>query len=467
MTFEEILQQIVDILKDRGRVSYRALKRQFEVDDHYLKDLKEELLYAYSQVSEDGSRGLSWTDESSVTSTTPSPSPPIDNAQTSTPTGVYTPQYLVEKILTSHATLEGERKQVTVLFCDLANSTGLAEALGPESMHTVLSQFFELALGAVHRYEGTINQFLGDGFMALFGAPIAHEDHARRAVLAALELRRQLLVYNASADRPEAIELAVSMGLNTGMVVVGAIGDNLRMDYTAVGDTTNVAARLEQEASSNQIIISDTTHRLVEGYCTCESLGALALKGKSEPIKAWEVITAGENRTRLEVEAERGLTPFVARARELRMLHECMDQAQAGHGQVVFLVGEAGMGKSRLLREFRHQLSGSDVTWLEGNALSFGQSMVLHPLVHMLKRNFQIEEDDAESVILSKIEQSVLRLGEDLRSILPYLRRLLAVDPGDASVVAMEPQLRRAEIFAAGRRLLLRAAEKQLPVICL
>ena len=377
----------------------------------------------------------------------------------------YTPQHLVEKILTSHAALQGERKQVTVLFCDLAHNTGLAEQLGPETMHTVLNQFFELALDAIHRYEGTINQFLGDGFMALFGAPIAHEDHARRAVLAALEFRRKLHTYNSSQDQPHGGELTVRMGLNTGMVVVGAIGDNLRMDYTAVGDTTNVAARLEQEAAPNQIVISEATHRLVAGYCTMRPLGSFALKGKTIPVAAWEVITAREARTRLEVAAERGLTPLIGRVRELNALHDCFAQARLGHGQIVFLVGEAGIGKSHLLLEFRHQLGEAEATWLEGHALSFGQAMAFHPLLDLLKRNFHIEEDDPESLIIEKIEQGVLRLGDELRPILPYLRYFLAVDPGDAAVRTMDPQLRRAELFASLRRLLVRAAEVRPQVL--
>ena len=198
----------------------------------------------------------------------------------------YTPPHLAEKILTSRSALEGERKQVTVLFCDITNSTALAERLGPEAMHTLLNHFFELALAAIHRYEGTINQFLGDGFMALFGAPIAHEDHARRAVLAALDIQRAL--HERRGDGTSSIQ--VRLGLNTGLVVVGAIGDNLRMDYTAVGDTTNLAARLQQVAAPEQIVISEATHRLVAGYCDTQSLGVFSLKGKSDPVQAWEVL---------------------------------------------------------------------------------------------------------------------------------------------------------------------------------
>ena len=329
-------------------------------------------------------------------------------------------------------------------------------------MHTLLNQFFELALGEVHRYEGTINQFLGDGFMALFGAPIAHEDHARRAVLAAVSLRQRLHAGPTPLGQPK--EVAVRMGLNTGLVIVGAIGDNLRMDYTAIGDTTNVAARLQQAAVPGQIRLSETTHRLVAGYCTTQPLGVLALKGKAEPVPAWEVLAVDETRTRLEVEAERGLTPYTGRERELRFLHEGFVQAKAGHGQVVFLVGEAGLGKSRLLLEFRQRL-GTEVTWLEGHAMSFGRSFAFHPVIDLLRRNFRIEEGDAEDTMVEKIEHGVLRLGAELRPILPYLRYLLAVDPGEAAVCTMDPQLRRAEVFDALRHLLLRVAEAQPQVV--
>ena len=459
MTFEEMLQQTVNILQSRGRVSYRALQRQFEIDDAYLQDLKDELLYAYPQVVDEHGRGLAWIAEQVAESTAPA----AGHASVREP-HTYTPPHLAEKILTSHAALQGERKQVTVFFCDLTNSTGLAERLGPERMHRVLNQFFELALHAVHRYEGTINQFLGDGFMALFGAPIAHEDHARRAVLAAQDLRRELHVYNTRQDRTEDDEISIRIGINTGMVVVGAIGDNLRMDYTAVGDTTNIAARLEQAAASDQIVISETTHRLMEGYCTTRDLGELSLKGKVESIHAWEVVVAQETRTRLEVEMARGLTPFISRQRELHMLTDHFAEAQQGHGQIVFLVGEAGLGKSRLLLEFRRQL-GAEVTWFEGHALSFGQSMTFYPVIDLLKRNLRIEENDSEDTIIEKITQGVLHLGEDLQPILPYVRYLLAVDPGDAAVRTMEPQLRRAELFAALRRLLLQAAEVRPQVL--
>jgi class 3 adenylate cyclase/tetratricopeptide (TPR) repeat protein len=460
MTFEEILDHAIAMLQRRGRLTYGTLKRQFQLDDAALEDLKNELIKGQRLAVDEDGDVLVWTG-GAASGEAPVFEPARQQGQSPLS---YTPPHLAEKILTTRSALEGERKQVTVFFCDLANSTALAERLGPEAMHTLLNQFFALALGEVHRYEGTVNQFLGDGFMALFGAPIAHEDHARRAVLTAVGLRQRLHAGPTPLGQQYGVEVAVRMGLHTGLVIVGAIGDNLRMDYTAIGDTTNVAARLQQAAIPGQILISETTHRLVAGYCTTRSLGGLALKGKAESIHAWEVLAVDETRTRLEVAAERGLTPFTGRERELRLLHECFAQAQAGHGQVVFLVGEAGLGKSRLLLEFRQRL-GTEATWLEGHAMSFGRTFAFHPMIDLLRRNFRIEEGDTEDAMVEKIEHGVLRLGVELCPILPYLRYLLAVDPGEAAVRTMDPQLRRAEIFGALRHLLLRAAEVRPQVV--
>ena len=225
--------------------------------------------------------------------------------------------------------LSGERKQVTVLFVDVSGFTSLSERLDPEDVHQLMSRAFDLMLAEVHRYEGTVNQFLGDGIMALFGAPIAHEDHARRAVHAALGIARALEAYQAELA-PRGISFRARQGLNTGLVVVGSIGSDLRMDYTAVGDTTNVAARLQQAGEPGRVTISEATHRLVHGYFETRALGALQLKGKAEPIAAWEVVAAHEARTRLEVEADRGLTPFVGRERELGSLLDAFERAARG-----------------------------------------------------------------------------------------------------------------------------------------
>ena len=454
MDFYTILDQVVDLLRQRQRVTYRALQRQFQLDDAFLEDVKVELIKGQRLAVDEDGEVLVWIGDAGT-----APVPISVPAETPGRTPLtYTPPYLAEKILTSRSALEGERKQVTVLFVDVSGFTSLSERLDPEDVHSLMIRAFELMLAEVHRYEGTVNQFLGDGIMALFGAPIAHEDHAQRAVHAALGIRQALEGYQAELQRRQGISFQVRQGLNTGLVVVGSIGNDLRMDYTAVGDTTNVAARLQAAADPGRILIAEATYRLVAGYFHTRSLGELALKGKAEPVGAWEVISARIARTRLEVEAERGLTPFVGRERELQLLFECFEQARAGHGQVVFIAGEPGIGKSRLLLEFRRRL-GDEATWIEGRSMSFGRSMAFHPLIDLLRRNFRIEESDTEEMIVAKVERSVLRLGEDLRPFLPYLRYLLSVDPGDAAVLAMDPQQRRGEIFDALRRLTLRASE--------
>jgi len=350
-----------------------------------------------------------------------------------------------------------------VLFADVSGFTALSERLDPEEVHGLMARAFDLILAEVHRYEGTVNQFLGDGIMALFGAPIAHEDHAQRAVYAALGIARAMEAYQVDLH-PRGISFRIRQGLNTGLVVVGSIGNDLRMDYTAVGDTTNVAARVQQAAAPAQILIAEATYRLVTDYFHTRPVGELPLKGKGKAVPAWEVAAARGGRSRVEIRAERGLTPFVGRQRELGILMDCLAQAKSGRGQVVFIVGEPGIGKSRLLYEFRRQLD-EEVAWIEGHCVSFGQSMAYLPLIELLRRRFGIEEGDPEPTIVGKIERGVLALGDDLRRILPFVRFLLSVDPGDAAVVGMDPQQRRGEIFDALRRLTIRAAAARPQVV--
>src|SRR5688572_10953998 len=371
----------------------------------------------------------------------------------------YTPKHLAEKILTSKTALEGERKQVTVLFVDVAGFTSMSERLDPEEVHRLMRGAFDRMLAEVHRYEGTVNQFLGDGIMALFGAPIAHEDHGRRAVHAALGIARVLDEYRRELV-PRGVTFRTRQGLNTGLVVVGSIGGDLRMDYTAIGDTTNVAARLQQSAEPGRVTVSDATHRLVRAYFETRTIGEIHLKGRDEPIVAWEVLGAREARTRLELETAGGLTPFVGRARELGLLLDALASARDGRGHVAFLVGEPGMGKSRLLLELRQRV-GNDVSWQEGHCLSFGRAMVFYPLVDLVRRWFGVEESDGEVGIVTKIERGLRDIGDDLKAAAPYLRALLSVDPGDVDVGAMNPAQRRRETLEALRRMLVRAAEQR------
>ncbi len=354
----------------------------------------------------------------------------------------YTPKHLAEKILTSKAALEGERKQVTVLFADVSGFTSLAEALDPEEVHSLMSQAFERMLAEIHRYEGTVNQFLGDGLMALFGAPVAHEDHARRAALAALGMQAALAVYREELSRARSIDFRVRLGLNTGLVVVGAIGDNLRMDYTAVGDTTNVAARMQQTAQPGQIVVADATRRLIDTWFELEPLGAVAVKNRAEPVTAWSLL----HRRRTGV--DRHPSPLVGRDDALSVLERAAEVARTGRGRAVYVVGEPGIGKSRLLLELRHRL-GASMTWIEGRCLSFGQSTPFLPLADTLRQLFGIADTDSEPQAIEKITHELDRLGERAGGLGPYVRFALALDPGDPAVPAMDPAERLGRLLTA------------------
>ncbi len=370
----------------------------------------------------------------------------------------YTPKHLAEKILKARSTLEGERRQVTVLFADLAGFTTLAEQRDPEEVHQIIDRCFELITAEVHRFEGTINQYTGDGVMALFGAPLAHEDGPRRAAHAALGIQQALREYGKELEAERGLGLKLRIGINTGPVVVGRIGDDLRMDYTAVGDTTNLAARIQQIARPGSVLVSEPTHKLIAGYFETLDLGETPVKGHA-PIRVFEVLRHRGGRARLDVAAERGLTLLVGRDRELGALRDLFHQVGAGRGQVALIAGEAGIGKSRLLLEFRRSLAeaGQPVTWLEGRCISFGQSIPFLPLIDQLRANFGIEEFDGEPEIIAKIEHVMRRMG-DLEPQIPYLRYMLSVDPGDPAVSAMDASARRRRIFDAARALSLRGA---------
>jgi len=460
MTFEEILNQALAMLQRQGRVSYRALKRQFGVDDAYIEDLKFEIIEVHQAAMDQDNTILMWTgDQSSAFPPASAPASPQEREPLS-----YTPPHLAEKILTSRSALEGERKQVTVLFCDLANSTALAERLGPEHMHTLLNRFFALALDAVHRYEGTINQFLGDGFMALFGAPLAHEDHARRAVLAAVALQRALQDHHAELGEPYGVTCAFRLGLNTGLVVVGSIGNNLRMDYSAIGDTTNLAARLQQLAEPGTILVSDATRRLVEGAVHLEALPPAQVKGKTELVTPYKVVGIRSQRSPLARHGDRVLSQFVGRERELAALVEALEQAESGQGQVVGIVAEAGSGKSRLLYEFRQRLAGRRVTYLEGRCLSYGCAMPYHPIIDLLRNNCGITDTDGPETIAGKLQGALHEVGLDVEASAPYLLQLLGVKEGTEPLAALTPEAIKTRTFETLRQMSLHGSQ-QRPLI--
>ena len=327
MDFYAVLDEIRTLLQRRGRVTYRALKVQFQLDDEHLEALKEELIEAEQLAVDEQGKVLVWA---GAPASAPPPASLPATDQERTPLS-YTPSYLAEKILTSRSAMEGERKQVTVLFADIKDSTELIKDLDPEAAQQLLDPALHIMMDAVHRYEGTVNQVLGDGIMALFGAPLAHEDHALRACYAALTMQAAMREYMETVRRAHGIEMRIRVGLNSGEVVVRAIGNDLHMDYSAVGQTTHLAARMEQLAMPGTIRLTAATLRLVEGLVRVQALGPIPVRGMTEPVEVFELVGASALRRRLQAAAARGLTRFVGREAELTALHQALDQAGAGH----------------------------------------------------------------------------------------------------------------------------------------
>ncbi len=306
----------------------------------------------------------------------------------------YTPKHLAEKILTSKSALEGERKQVTVLFADMKGSMELLADRDPEEARKLFDAVIEHMMEAVHRYEGTVNHILGDGIMALFGAPLAHEDHAVRACYAALRMQESVKRYASEIQRTQGIPIQIRVGLNSGEVIVGAIRNDLHMDYTAIGQTAHLAGRMEQMAMPGSVLLTPDTLRLAEGYVQVKVLGPVNVKGLNEPIEVYEITGAGPVRSRLQAAAARGLTRFVGRTAEFDTLCQALDRARAGHGQVVALVGEPGVGKSRLFWEFTHSRRTVDWLIVESGSVSYAKATAYLPITDLLKAYFAIEDRD-------------------------------------------------------------------------
>jgi len=373
----------------------------------------------------------------------------------------YIPKHIGEKILTSKAALEGERKQVTVLFADLKGSMELLADRDPEEARKLLDPVLELMMEAVHRYEGTVNQVMGDGIMALFGAPLAHEDHAVRACYAALRMQESVKRYAEDVRRSHAAVIKIRVGLNSGEVVVRAIGSDLRMDYTAVGQTTHLAARMEQIADPGAIVITPETLALAEGYVEVKSLGPVPVKGLADAVEVYEVTGAGPARTRLQAATRRGLTRFVGRDAEVEQLRRAQQLAGTGRGQVAAIVGEAGVGKSRLVYEFTHSHRLHGWLTLESASVSYGKATSYLPAIHLLKSYFKIEDADDLREIREKVTGKLLTLDRALEQALPALLALLDVPVDDAAWQTLDPAERRRRTLDAVKGLLLREAREQ------
>jgi class 3 adenylate cyclase len=458
MDFYAILDQVVALLRQRQRVTYRALKRQFQLDDAVLEDLTVELIKGQRLAADEDGEVLVWMGDAAAP-----PAPAVAPAPTPAPL-TYTPPYLAEKILTSRSALEGERKQVTVLFADLKGSMELLADRDPEEARHLLDPVLDRMMAAVHQYEGTVNQVMGDGIMALFGAPLAHEDHAVRACYAALAMQAAVKQYAAEVQRTHGVPVQIRVGLNAGDVVVRAIGSDLHMDYTAVGQTTHLAARMEQMAMPGSILLTPAVLRLAEGYVQVTPLGPVSVKGLAAPVDVCELVGASGIRRRLQATAARGLTRFVGRDTECAALAQALARAGAGHGQVVAVVGEAGVGKSRLVYEYIHSHYTQGWQVLESTSMSYGKATPYLPVLDLLRRYAHLDDSDDPRTIRAKVTGQLLTLDEALQDAIPALLALLDALPDDSPFLTLDPPQRRQRTLTALKRVLLRESQVQ-PVL--
>jgi class 3 adenylate cyclase/tetratricopeptide (TPR) repeat protein len=376
----------------------------------------------------------------------------------------YTPDHLAEKIRAARSGLEGEHKQVTVLFADVMGSMELAERIDPEEWRRIMDRFFAILSEGVHRFEGTVDKFTGDGIMALFGAPIAHEDHAQRACFAALHLIDELAGYAAELRRTKGLNFSVRMGLNSGEVVVGAIGEDLGMDYTAIGHTVGLAQRMEQLAEPGKAYLTEYTASLVQGYLALTDLDEFEVKGASRRLRVYELTGIGAARGRLDISQARGFARFVGREEEMRMLETAFEQARAGAAQVIGIVGEAGVGKSRLCHEFtqRWRAKGAPVYHTSGQAHT--KSVPLTPVLHLMRTYFDIVEQDSDQRARERIAGKLLLLDQRFADDLPLLFDFLAVPDPERPAPRMDPEARQRQVLAVTKRLI-RAQSAQQPGI--
>jgi class 3 adenylate cyclase len=388
--------------------------------------------------------------------------PVAGQAPASPSPATYTPKHLAEKILTSKSALEGERKLVTVLFADIKSSMELLSDRDPEEARQILDPVLEIMMEAVHQYEGTVNQVMGDGIMALFGAPLTHEDHAVRACYAALRMQATVRRHAESSRSDRGLNIGIRVGINSGEVVVRAIGSDLHMDYTAVGQTTYLADRMEQMAKPGATLLTRETLALAEGFVRVSALGPLAVKGLVAPIDVYELVESVTGQSRLRAAAvARGLSRFVGRDLEFAQVVRALDRARRGRGQVVAIVGEPGVGKSRLTLELTHSHLLNGWLVLKAGAISYGKATSYLPLVQLLKSYFGLGDDDTGQEIRERLSSKILSLDHTLEATLPALFALLDAQDDDPQWRTLDASQRRQLMLDALRALLLREAQVQ------
>jgi class 3 adenylate cyclase/tetratricopeptide (TPR) repeat protein len=377
----------------------------------------------------------------------------------------YTPKHLADKILQSKSALEGERKQVTVLFADVKGSMELAGQLDPEQWHAILERFFEILTEGVHRFEGTVNQYTGDGIMALFGAPIAHEDHAHRACYAALHLSETLKRYADALRVEHGLNFSVRMGINSGEVVVGKIGDDLRMDYTAQGHTVGLAQRMEALAESGRALLAESTIDIVHGYFALRDLGATKIKGLDAPVRVAELEGVGRMRTRLDRSRARGLSKFVGRDDEMGRLETALRRSLEGDGQAIGVMAEAGSGKSRLCFEFLESCRARGITVRSTTGVPHGRAVPLQPILEFYREIFGAAPDDTDAQTRQKIAGSIAQGAPEELPMLPLLFDFMRVPDPARPAPDLSPDDRMRTLIALLRRITAARSKREMAVL--
>ena len=463
MTFEEILDQAIAMLQRRGRLTYSTLKRQFQLDDAALEDLKNELIEGQRLAVDEGGNVLVWTGEAAVTPTSPLPS-----AQSAS-------QPVTQEVLLSQTTSppaassppDAERRQLTVLFCDLVESTTLASHLDPEDLRAVVRAYQDTCAKVIARFDGHIAQYLGDGLLVYFGYPLAHEDDAQRAVRAGLGMVEAVGQLTTRLVEERGVHLAVRLGIQTGQVVVGEIGGGAKYEQLALGETPNVAARLQGIAAPNTLVISATTFQLLGGFFACQALGPQLLKGLAQPIEVYQVLQESTARSRLEAIGSTGLTPLVGREPEVALLLERWAQVKDGVGQVVLLSGEAGIGKSRLVQVLTEHVATEPQAWLTPCECSpYHQNTALYPMIELLERvALRFEREETPEQKLRKLEGFVVQYGLPLAEAVPLFAAFLSL-PLTAEYVplTLSPEQQKQQTLQALLTITLRIAAQQ-PVL--
>src|SRR5262245_21041468 len=462
MEFYEILDQILALLQRHGRVTYGALKRQFQLDDAYLEDLKAEIIEARQLAVDQDGRVLVWTGE--VGTVPESIPPPLPAPSQSIPQEDHLSHPVVSPPAPRSA-VDAERRQLTVLFCDIVESTVLASQLDPEDLRDVVRAYQETCAEVIRRFDGHIAQYLGDGLLVYFGYPQAHEDDARRAVYTGLEILPAIRRLNTRLERERRVQLAVRLGIHTGLVVVGEMGGSGRQEQLALGETPNIAARLQGLAAPDTVVISATTFRLVRGYFTYDELGMHILKGVAAAVQVYRILGESAAQSRLDVGSVTGLTPLVGRDAEMTLLLERWAQSRNGMGQVVLLSGEAGIGKTRLVEVLRERAHSEGATRIAFRCSPYHQNSALYPVIDHVQRFLHWHRDDTPEARLDKLEQALQTSRLPLAEVVPLFAALLSVPLSEHyPPLHLTPQLQRQKTQEALVAWLLEEAERQ-PVL--